>query len=114
MDFLSTPLPVSTGSEETVEKRYVPWNAGLGLGSPNKGKKWSAETRRKQVLVRKTYYNKGIPPRQDKYVYYTPAGGPFTRYEAMTANNCGKDALGSRCKRETFPDWYRVKKVDNT
>ena len=29
MDFLSTPLPVSTGTEETVKKRRVPWNTGI-------------------------------------------------------------------------------------
>jgi len=49
-----------------------------------------------------------------KYVYYTPAGGPFTRNEAIAANNSSGNALVSRCKRKTFPDWYRVKKVDNT
>jgi hypothetical protein len=41
------------------------------------------------------------------YTYYTPAGIFETRGEALKANNCGRDALESRCSRDSFPEWRR-------
>jgi hypothetical protein len=79
-------------SEETKAK----------LRAANLGKTLSEETRAK------------IGAAKSKYVYYTPAGGPFTRNAAIAANNCGTSTFIYKCRSKTFPDWYRVKKVDNT
>lgn len=59
MDFLSTPMPTASGTEEKVEKRYVAWNTGIEylskeararVTAANIGKKRSAESRAKQSL----------------------------------------------------------------
>jgi hypothetical protein len=43
MDFLSTPIPASIGTEVIVEKKRVPWNAGIDY--------WSNEMKLKQSEV---------------------------------------------------------------
>jgi hypothetical protein len=53
MDFLSTPLPQSCGSEEKVEKRYIAWNKGTkGLQvAHNKGREHLSKEARARVTA---------------------------------------------------------------
>ena len=63
MDFLSTPLPTSTGTEETVEKRRVSWNTGRKRSDEFKAKLSQS------IRNSKAYYE-GVANRKMTEKYY--------------------------------------------
>jgi|SaaInlV_100m_DNA_5_1039725.scaffolds.fasta_scaffold41442_2 hypothetical protein len=85
MDFLSTPLPQSCGSEETVEKRNIAWNAGMCHLSDDARKRISAA--RKYTTT----------PEETKAKRRNTM---ITRYGKMATNNSTHYFEGLPCK-----DW---------
>jgi hypothetical protein len=67
MDFLSTPLPTSTGTEEKVERRNIAWNTGIchlsdeartRISAARKSTTTSEETKAKRRNTMITRYGK--------------------------------------------------------